>query len=59
MVLQPFTFLRGLASVSVSGVPHDYARYVERPMMSDESSVKVWKMKTALLHWCGRWTGGS
>ena len=33
-VLQPFTFLRGLAKVDVHGVDPAYARYVETQKMS-------------------------
>jgi len=51
-VLQPFTFLRGLAKVGVHGVDPAYARYVEAQMMSQLPAENIWKMTNAFLSWC-------
>ena len=51
-VLQPFTFLRGLAKVDVHGVDSAYARYVEAQMISQMPVENIWKMKDAFWSWC-------
>jgi len=54
---RPFTFLRHLVKVKVTGVPEQCARYIEGQMTRQEPAENIWKMEEVFLDWCHCWTG--